>query len=132
MADGIERARSEASLTLEGSVSLDGANAELADMVETLGPYGPGNAEPRFCVPNAQLAFVDTVGADHVRCRLGGLGQGRLKAIAFRARESALGEALLSGKGRTIHLAGRLRRDRWTGGDAVELHIEDAAWPVVD
>ena len=128
LAEPISQAKKEASLTLEGAISTDGANAALADMVEQLGPYGPGNAEPRFVVQNAPIAFADTVGESHVRARLGG-GQGKLKAIAFRARDTALGEALLSAQGRTLHLAGRLRRDRWTGGDAVELHVEDAAWP---
>lgn len=130
LAADIDIAKAAASLTLEGALSLDGADGTLVDEVERLGPYGPGNAEPRFVIPNAQLAFVDTVGQNHVRCRLGGLGRGKLKAIAFRAAETPLGEALLNGQGRTIHLAGRLRRDRWTGGNAMELHIEDAAWPV--
>ena len=129
LAQPIAEAKKEASLTLEGAISTDGANAALADMVEQLGPYGPGNAEPRFVLQNAPIAFADTVGESHVRARLGGGGQGRLKAIAFRARDTALGQALLSAQGRPLHLAGRLRRDRWTGGDAVELHVEDAAWP---
>jgi len=130
LAADIDAAKAAASLTLEGAVSLDGADANLADEVERLGPYGPGNAEPRFVIPNAQLSFVDTVGQNHVRARLGGIGQGKLKAIAFRAAETPMGEALLNGQGRTLHLAGRLRRDRWTGGNAMELHIEDAAWPI--
>jgi single-stranded-DNA-specific exonuclease len=129
LGETIAAAQKDAALTLEGALGVDGANAALADMVEQLGPYGPGNAEPRFVIQNAQIAFADTVGESHVRARLGGAGQGKLKAIAFRARDTALGEALLSAQGRPLHLAGRLKRDRWTGGDAVELHIEDAAWP---
>ncbi|MCA8926824.1 MAG: single-stranded-DNA-specific exonuclease RecJ [Alphaproteobacteria bacterium] len=129
LAEAIAQAQKEAALTLEGAISVEGANAALADMVEQLGPYGPGNAEPRFVVQAAPIAFADTVGESHVRARLGGSGRGKLKAIAFRARDTALGQALLSAQGRPLHLAGRLRRDRWTGGDAVELHVEDAAWP---
>ena len=129
LAADIDKSKAAASLTLEGVLSLDGVDATLADEIERLGPYGPGNGEPRFALPNVQLAFVDTVGQNHVRCRLGGLGQGKLKAIAFRAAETPMGEALLSGQGQMIHLAGRLRRDRWSGGNAMELHIEDAAWP---
>jgi single-stranded-DNA-specific exonuclease len=43
--------------------------------------------------------------------------------------ESALGEALLAAPPhRKLWLAGRLKRDDYNGGDAAELHLEDAAW----
>jgi len=34
---------------------------------------------------------------------------------------------LAEAKGRTIHLAGHLRRDTWRGGEAVQLIVDDAA-----
>jgi single-stranded-DNA-specific exonuclease len=52
-----------------------------------------------------------------------------LKAIAFRAAESELGQALLHGsRARRLWLAGRPRLDDWGSRPAAELHLEDAAW----
>ena len=46
---------------------------------------------------------------------------------AFRALDGALGPALLRTGGLPLHLAGKLRRDAWAGGQAVQFIIEDAA-----
>jgi len=62
-----------------------------------------------------------------VKLRLTGGDGARLDAIAFRAAGSPLGEGLLKGRGRAIHVAGRLRTDDWNGQDRVQLQIEDAA-----
>jgi single-stranded-DNA-specific exonuclease len=52
--------------------------------------------------------------------------------MAWRHGDSELGAALQGlGQGagrRPIHVAGRVKRDEWTGGDAVELELDDAAW----
>ena len=51
------------------------------------------------------------------------------KFIAFRSAESALGRALLeSAADRRWWLAGTIKRDEWTGGNAAEMHVEDAAF----
>ncbi|MEM6682768.1 MAG: single-stranded-DNA-specific exonuclease RecJ, partial [Pseudomonadota bacterium] len=55
-------------------------------------------------------------------------GGGRLKVMAFRAAQTPLGAALLSGQGRQMHMAGRLKRDDWGQSPRAELHLEDAAW----
>ena len=69
------------------------------------------------------------VGTGHVRCILAGAEGGRLKAIAFRAMEGALGPALLHHRGAALHLAGHIRADTWQGARQVQLIIEDAAHP---
>jgi single-stranded-DNA-specific exonuclease len=53
-----------------------------------------------------------------------------LDAIAFRATGTPLGDGLLAARGRTVHVAGRLRQDDWNGRIRVQLEIEDAATPV--
>ncbi len=114
-------------LDLDGVVSVEGASLDLLRALTRLEPFGAGNPEPAFLVTDARLLHADIVGAGHVRCQLGGMGGGRLKAIAFRAADSELGQALLTGAGRTLHLAGILRLDRWQGRETPQLVIEDAS-----
>lgn len=114
-------------LELDGALAVGGATVELAQTVHRLGPFGAGNAEPRFAIMDARIVRADVVGANHVRCILTGPAGGRLKAIAFRALESDLGQALLKHTGTPVHLAGHLRIDRWGGNEDVQLFISDAA-----
>jgi single-stranded-DNA-specific exonuclease len=114
-------------LELDGALSVGAATTALVNTLNTLGPYGTGNAEPRFAITDARVVRADVVGANHVRCILQGNDGGRLKAIAFRALDSDLGQALLTGKGTPFHLAGILRIDRWNGAEGVQLLIDDAA-----
>ena len=113
------------SIGLDGALAVEGATAELLEMLEAAGPYGAGNPEPRFAFAGAQLLRSDIVGRGHVRCQLAGRSGKRLKGIAFRVADNALGHALLAGQGEPFHLAGRLRLDRRRGTRAVELHIDD-------
>ena len=115
------------SLGLDGALGVEGATADLLEMLEAAGPYGAGNPEPRFAIAGARLLRADIVGHGHVRCQLAGRSGKRLKGIAFRSADNALGNALLAGAGEPFHLAGRLRLDRHRGRRAVELHIDDGA-----
>ena len=50
------------------------------------------------------------------------------KLIAFRAADTELGQALLSSHAdKRWWLAGTIKRDEWNGGNAAEMHLEDAA-----
>ncbi|MGD1935398.1 MAG: single-stranded-DNA-specific exonuclease RecJ [Candidatus Phaeomarinobacter sp.] len=123
----VSEAQASVGLTLDGAISCGGATASLVDMIAQAGPYGSGNPEPRIAVSDARIAFADVVGSGHVRVTLKGSSGKNLKAVAFRSADQPLGQALLAGGDERIHAAGRLKRDTWRGGDAVELHIEDAA-----
>lgn len=132
LADAFARARIlNAALSLDGLLSVAAANRALYDLLECAGPYGAGNPEPRFALPEVRVVDASVVGTDHVRCVLGDGANGRLKAIAFRAAETELGQAILRGGGRPLHVAGRLKPDDWRGRRSVQLEIDDAAWPGV-
>jgi single-stranded-DNA-specific exonuclease len=115
-------------LLVDGALQARAASAELIASLDRLAPFGAGNAEPRFVFPAQRVVMADVVGTDHVRCVLTGPDGGRLKAIAFRAAGEELGRSLLAGRGAGLHVAGRLKLDRWQGREQVQIQIEDAAF----
>ncbi len=124
---GFNGEQPQPTLDLDGALQPGGATADLMRLIERLGPFGSGNAEPRFALTAARIVRADPAGEAHVRCVITGADGGRLKAIAFRSLENELGRALLQRAGPALHLAGHLRADRWQGRDEVQLLIDDAA-----
>lgn len=129
LAAQMARRAGAATLGLDGAISVRGANAELLDVLERAGPYGAGHPEPRLALTACRVVNAGVVGERHVRCFLTGADGARVKAIAFRAIEGGLGEALLSAAGASLHVAGTLRADWWRGERRVQFVIEDAARP---
>lgn len=117
------------SFKLDGAMTAGGANLALVRSLNAAGPYGNGNPQPRFAFPSHQVAYADIVGNGHVRCRLRDGSGSYLSAIAFRAAETPLGEALLGAGIRPLHVAGSLKIDSWKGREQVKLFIDDAAVP---
>ena len=114
-------------LLADAFVSPAGADLKLLDTIERAGPYGAGNPEPMFLMPDMLVVYAGIVGANHVRLRLVGRdGQG-IGAIAFRAAGTPLGEKLLKARSSRIHVAGKLKQDDYDGTAKVQLHLEDAA-----
>ena len=125
----VSRARENQSILLDLAVAPGGLTPELVETLESAGPFGMGWPGPRVAVGPVRAIKADLVGKDHVRVIAGGPDGASFKAIAFRAAESPLGQALLHGaKGRKLWLAGRARIDDWASRRQAELHIEDAAW----
>lgn len=112
--------------TVDGALRPDAASETLVNDVQRLAPFGAGNAEPRFVIPEARIAFADIVGEKHVRCAIERDGRGQLQAIAFRATDTKLAEVLLRRGGPPLHLLGRLRLDHWNGRTTVKFQIDDA------
>ena len=96
-------------------------------MLEQAGPYGTGNPAPMFAFPAHRVVYADQAGSDHIRCTLASEDGKRIKAIAFRAMGTELGELLLSERQFPLHIAGRLTIDDWSGTRVPSIHIEDAA-----
>ena len=115
---------------VSGLLSTAGVLPELADWMARLGPFGSGNPEPRFALPDCKIAYAKPVGRDgaHMSCRLDDGSGGTLNAIAFQSGGTPLGEALAGARdGARLHILGRVKRDHFRGGRAMQLEIEDAA-----
>ncbi len=115
-------------LAVDGVVGLAGVTPELVEAIEQAGPFGPGAPEPVFVAPDVRVAFAAKAGEAHVRVQLEDVDGRRIKAVAFRAVGTPMGDALLQRSGRRFHVAGRLKVDDWSGGRSAELHVVDAAF----
>ena len=114
-------------LGIDAALAPGAATQELVNMIERAGPFGAGNALPRFALTGVRVDYAQPVGEGHVRCTLVGHQRGRVEAIAFRAGQSELGRALLDPAKPILHVAGALRLDRYNGRESVRLQIDDAA-----
>nr|WP_232473997.1 single-stranded-DNA-specific exonuclease RecJ [Sphingomonas sp. MA1305] len=125
----VSRAMAGRALLLDTVVAPGGVTTGLVEALDAGGPYGTGWAPPRIAVGPVRVVRADRVGSDHVRAIVAGDDGRSLKAMAFRAADTPLGQALLAAAPhRKLWLAGRARRDDWSGRDVAELHLDDAAW----
>jgi single-stranded-DNA-specific exonuclease len=125
----VARAREDRALLLDVVVAPGGVGASLVDALDAAGPYGAGWPAPRVAAGPVRVVKADVVGTGHVRAVVSGADGRSIKAIAFRAADSALGQALLgAGPHRQLWIAGRAQIDEWGNRRAAELHLEDAAW----
>ena len=115
------------SLPIDGALTASGATLDLIELLEQAGPYGSAHPSPMFVFPAHKVIYADQAGTDHVRCTLVASDGTKLKAIAFRALNTELGELLLSERNHPIHIAGRLVADEWGAKRVPSLQIEDAA-----
>jgi single-stranded-DNA-specific exonuclease len=128
MAADVEAARGGRSLLLDALLAPGGVAAALCDALDAAGPYGAGWPAPRVAAGPARLLRPGIVGNGHVRAVAIGDDGKSFKLIAFRAAETELGQALLSSPAdRRWWLAGTIKRDEWNGGNAAEMHLEDAS-----
>jgi single-stranded-DNA-specific exonuclease len=115
-------------LLLDALLAPGGVAGTLCDALDAAGPYGAGWPSPRVAAGPARLLRTGIVGDGHVRGLACGDDGKSFKWIAFRSAASELGQALLaSPTDARWWLAGTIKRDEWNGGNAAEMHLEDAA-----
>lgn len=113
---------------IDALVTPGGAGRGLFDDFQRLQPFGPGNPEPTFALADVRIEQATPMRGGHLRCQLADASGGRLRAVAWRVEDSALGRRLMAGGG-GLHVAGRLKADDWNGRNGVQLEIEDGADP---
>ncbi|MEE8612223.1 MAG: single-stranded-DNA-specific exonuclease RecJ [Sphingomonas aquatilis] len=129
LAAAVTRAIGERALLVDAVLAPGGVNPALVDSLDVGGPYGMGWPAPRIAAGPVRIIKADVVGNGHVRAIVAGDDGRSFKAVAFRAADSALGQALLAAAPhRRLWLAGRAKIDDWGSRPAAELQLEDAAW----
>ncbi len=129
LTEKVRAATGSHALPIDAALTARGANLALIAAVEKAGPFGAGHPEPVYAFPSHRIDYADTVGNGHIRLTLAANDGATLKAVAFRAAGSPLGEALLAARGRNLHVAGGLSIDHYQGRRTPNLRVIDAAVP---
>jgi single-stranded-DNA-specific exonuclease len=131
LAADVETALENDSTKLDFVLSLSAVSEDLMQVLETVGPYGAGNAQPVFAFSDVSVSFAKRTKGDHVRFTLTDGEGGSISGICFRAGESGLDEALLIAGSKRFHALGQLRPNVWQGRTRIDFHLQDLA-PVTD
>jgi single-stranded-DNA-specific exonuclease len=114
---------------LDGFLTVRGCTYDMVEHLQSaLGPFGQGNPEPLFALSNIRVHSADIVGKNHLRLMVSDWeGGARMKAMAFGALDTDMGQAFLQKRTAAFHIAGILKLDTWNGNRRVEMHVKDAA-----
>ena len=121
-------AAADEAVEIDYLVSVKGATRALVEDFTRLAPFGQGNPEPMFALSGVRIAQPMAMKGGHVGMTLTDEAGVRLRAVAWRAQETPLGQMLLSGVS-GVSVAGRLKPDDFRGPGGVQMEIEDAADP---
>ena len=131
-ADDMTRSRQDGWLAVDATLSAGAVTPDLIGSLAAVGPFGAGSPEPVVVLPNHRVIDCGMVGDGHLRATLAARDGSRIRAVAFRAAGTPLGDGIAAARGKLVHAAGTLTIDRWGGGQGrPELRLIDAA-PVPD
>ena len=112
------------------TISVAGCTSELASAIERCGPFGPGQLEPNLLLTHISVSQVKWVGAtkSHFTALLDDGTSKPIKSIMFNVAGTTLGNRLKSINDiGPLRILGKLKRDEWRGGKAIQFIIEDIA-----
>jgi single-stranded-DNA-specific exonuclease len=128
MATQVAQARKNAGLKVDGLLTASACTPAMVEEIEKAGPFGAGNPEPVFVLPEHRIIDVMPFGVDHLRVRVQSGDGAKLELAAFRAASGPLGAALAKAKGERAHLACALSLDHWGGKTRVSARLLDLAF----
>ncbi|MBC6980855.1 single-stranded-DNA-specific exonuclease RecJ [Caulobacter sp. 17J80-11] len=112
---------------IDAALTPRSADRELWAAFDRLNPFGPGNPEPVFALAQVRVEQPMAMKGGHLRCTLVDADGTKLRAVAWRVADTALGQRLMAGG--ALHVVGKLKPDDWNGRQGVQFEIEDAADP---
>jgi single-stranded-DNA-specific exonuclease len=128
MADSVAQSRKTAGMAVDGLLTASACTPALVEEIEKAGPFGAGNPEPIFVLPEHKIIEVIPFGGEHLRVRAQAGDGSRLELAAFRAAQGPLGAALARARCERAHLACTLSLDHWGGKARVKARLVDLAF----
>lgn len=113
-------------LKIELITTVNGFNQDLYSEVEKAGPYGAGNPEPLILIKSAYIKNIMKVGDNHLSITITDNDGNVRKAIAFRAKGTALETLLMSKLHSYCHLVGYIKLNYYRNVATVQMELIDA------
>ena len=129
IAKQMENTDTNVETVIDGVLTVQGVTLDLIDLLQNrVGPFGQEQPEPVFMMKNVRIHKADVLGGAHIRVMISDWEGGtRVKAMAFRSVDTALGDALLKSGTQAFNILGQLKINEWQGRKSAEMHIVDAA-----
>ncbi|HEX7520038.1 MAG TPA: hypothetical protein VF325_07110, partial [Candidatus Deferrimicrobium sp.] len=107
--------------TIDAKLRVDEITPDLLSDLDRLRPFGVGNEEPLFLLPNVRVAAISRIGAGgrHLRFAVEGDGR-RLSGVAFRRAEIPV-----DAEGRS-DLLFAVQENVYRGARSLQLLLKDA------
>ena len=112
-------------LYLDSVIAPSAINNEFFNDINTLGPFGSGNAEPKFVMEDLRVIKSDVAGEKHIKSVLLGKDGSTVKTIAFNAVNTPLENVLTKNNKKNFNVAGKMILNAWQGKKNIEFVIED-------
>ncbi|MCW2273631.1 single-stranded-DNA-specific exonuclease RecJ [Rhodoblastus acidophilus] len=127
LAEKVAQARKTSGLAIDGVLTAGACAPNFVEAFEKAGPFGAGNPEPVFALPDHRITEVIPFGVDHLRVRVQAGDGAKLELVSFRSAQTVLGQAVGQAKGMRAHLACSLSLDFWGGKPKVSAKLVDMA-----
>src|SRR5690606_29620691 len=128
LGSSVVTARAASALKVDAALTARGATVDLLHNIEKAGPFGSGNPGPVFAFPSHRARVGQVLReCGHVSFTLASDDRANLKAVAFRAAGTPLGDALLRDSDQPMHFAGSLSLDHYQGREQAQVRLSDIA-----
>ena len=114
------------SLDISGVFNLSGITLDFAKSLQLLAPFGEGNPEPLFVIQHVRIPYCKLLKNGHISCSLVNEDGRTMKAVAFRAADTELGQQMLNSHGNHFFdVAVTVQATMWRAVEQVQIHIVD-------
>ena len=114
-------------LQLDSIIAPSALNEDFLEEINTLGPFGSGNNEPKFAIEKIKVISSNIVGQNHIKSILRGNDGFVFKGFIWNGKNGPLEKFFFKKSKELINIAGKIRLNEWQGKKNVEFIIEDVS-----
>ena len=113
------------SLLLDTVIAPSALNEDFYNEINSLGPFGPGNNEPKFMIENIRIISSKIINENLIKSVLCGKDGSVFKCTTWNAQNTPLEPFLNKNNKKLFNIAGKMKLNEWKGKRNIEFIIED-------